>query len=44
MRINVKGPFLGLKASIPALKKRGGKHNYYLKRCGVEGALNFALM
>ena len=37
MRINVKGPFLGLKASIPGSEEKGWrKHNYYLKRCGRE--------
>ena len=43
MRVNVKGPFLGLKASIPALKKRGGGSIIITSSvAGVEGALNFA--
>ena len=43
MRINVKGPFLGLKASIPALKKRGGGSIIITSSvAGVEGTLNFA--
>ena len=43
MRVNVKGPFLGLKASIPALKQRGGGSIIITSSvAGVEGALNFA--
>ena len=43
MSVNVKGPFLGLKASIPALKKRGGGSIIITSSvAGIEGSLNFA--
>ena len=43
MSVNVKGPFLGLKASIPALKKRGGGSVIITSSvAGIEGSLNFA--
>ena len=43
MGVNVKGPFLGLKASIPALKKRGGGSIIITSSvAGIEGSLNFA--
>ncbi len=43
MQVNVKGPFLGLKASIPALKKRGGGSVIITSSvAGIDGAQNFA--
>jgi len=43
MSVNVKGPFLGLKASIPALKKRGGGSIIITSSvAGIGGSLNFA--
>ena len=43
MAVNVKGPFLGLKAAIPALKKRGGGSIIITSSvAGVSGAANVA--
>ena len=43
MSVNVKGPFLGLKAAIPALDKRGGGSIIITSSiAGLQGAPNFS--
>ena len=43
MSVNVKGPFLGLKAAIPALEKRGGGSIIITSSiAGLQGAPNFS--
>ena len=43
MAVNVKGPFLGLKAAIPAIEKRGGGSIIITSSvAGINGAANVA--